>query len=146
MGFKIPGPKAAQLGAFKEQCEAWVDAFARDDKDACGLIRRAIRERPDSLQRRMALAYVDKKEKLGIKPKLDPESYVPTPEETMRVAVAMLARSRKAFAELIMEGVREQRVTEDVLQEIRAVCEAAVTALQKRDELRRILKVPEGIG
>jgi hypothetical protein len=146
MGFKIPGPKAAQLGAFKEQCEAWVDAFARDDKNACGQIRRAIREQPDSLQRRFALAYVDKKEKLGIKPKLDPEPYVPTPEETMRVAVGMLARSRKAFAELIMEGVREQRVGEDVLQEIRSVCEVAVTALQKRDELRSLMRVPEGIG
>jgi hypothetical protein len=42
--------------------------------------------------------------------------------------------------------VREQRVTEDMLQEIRSVCEAAATALQKRDELRNLMKVPEGIG
>jgi hypothetical protein len=145
MGFKIPGRKAAQLGAFKEQCEAWVGAFARDDDEACGRIRKEIREQPDSLQRRFALAYVDKKEKLGIKPKLDPEPFAPTPEETMRVAVGMLARSRKAFAALIMEGVREQRVGEDVLQEIRSVCEAAVTALQKRDELRNLMRVPDGI-
>ncbi|MBU4460193.1 MAG: hypothetical protein KJ579_06470 [Verrucomicrobia bacterium] len=145
MGFKIPGPKAAALGQFKAQCEAWVDAFARDDEEECGQIRKAIREQPDSLQRRLALAYVDKKEKLGIKPKLEPEPYVPTPEETMRVAVEMLAKSRKPFAEAIMDGVREQRVGEDVLVEIRSLCEAAVAALRRRDELRSLLQVPDSI-
>ncbi len=87
MGFKIPGPKAAQLGSFKERCEAWVDAFARDDEEACGRFRKEIRDQPDCLQRRLALAYVDKKAKLGVKPKLEPEPFMPTPEETMRVAV-----------------------------------------------------------
>jgi len=145
MSFKIPGPKAAALGQFKAQCEAWVDAFARDDEEECGQIRKAIREQPDSLQRRLALAYVDKKEKLGIKPKLEPEPYVPTPEETMRVAVEMLARSRRPFAEAIMDCAREQQIGEDVLVEIRSVCEAAVTALRRRDELRSLLQVPDSI-
>ncbi len=146
MGFKIPGPKASQLGAFKEPCEAWVDAFARDDEEACGQIRKGIREQPDSLQRRLALAYVDKKAKLGVKPKVEPEPFVPTPEETMRVAVGMLAKSRKAFAELIMDDVREQRMGEDVLLEIRTVCEAAITALRRREEMRSLFKLPETIG
>lgn len=146
MGFKIPGPKAAQLGAFKELCEAWVDAFARDDDESCGRIRKDIRNRPDTLQRRLALAYVDKKSRLGVKPKVEPEPFEPTPEETMRVAVEMLARSRRAFAELIMEDAREQRITEDMLLEIRAVCEAALTAVRRREELRNLLRVPDGIA
>ena len=146
MGFKIPGAKAAQLGAFKEKCEAWVDAFARDDEEACGQIRKAIREQPDCLQRRLALTYVDKKAKLGVKPKMEPEPYIPTPEETMRVAVGMLAKSRRAFAAMIMDDVREQRIGEDVLVEIRTVCEAAITALRRREEMRSLLRVPEGIG
>jgi len=146
MGFKIPGPKAAHLGPFREKCEAWVDAFARDDDEACGRIRKEIREQPDCLQRRLALAYVDKKAKLGVKPKVEPEPFVPTPEETMRVAVGMLARGRRAFATLIMDDVREQRMGEEVLVEIRAVCEAAITALRRREELRNLLRVPEGIG
>ncbi|MBM4154069.1 MAG: hypothetical protein FJ221_03465 [Lentisphaerae bacterium] len=146
MGFKIPGPKAAQLGAFKDQCEAWVDAFARDDEAACGQIRKAIREQPDCLQRRLALAYVDKKARLGVKPKVEPEPFAPTPEETMRVAIEMLARSRRAFAGLIMEDARDQRITEDVLLEIRAVCEAALTAVRRREELRTLMRVPDGIA
>ena len=146
MGFKIPGPKAAQLGPFKDKCEAWVDAFARDDEAACGRIRKEIRDQPDSLKRRLALAYVDKKARLGVKPKAEPEPFAPTPEETMRVAVEMLARSRRAFAELIMEDAREQRITEDVLLEIRAVCEAALTAVRRREELRGLMRVPDGIA
>ena len=145
MGFKIPGPKAAQLGPFKDKCEAWVDAFARDDEEACGRIRKEIRDQPDSLQRRFALAYVDKKAKLGVKTKMAPEPYVPTPGETMRVAVEMLSRSRKAFAALILEDVREQRIGEEVLVEIRAVCEAAIAALRRREELRTLLRMPDGI-
>ncbi len=146
MGFKIPGPKAAQLGRFKDLCETWVDAFARDDHEACARIRKDIRDQPDSLQRRLALAYVDKKAKLGVKPKLPPVPFEPTPGETMRVAVEMLARSRRAFAEMIMDDVREQRVGEDVLLEIKTICEAALTALKRREEMRSLFRVPETIG
>ena len=146
MSFKIPGPKGASLGPFKAQCEAWVDAFAVDDKDACGQIRKAIWEQPDSLQRRMALAYVDKKEKLGIKPKVAPGPVKTTPAETMRMAMEMLAKSRRPFAEAIMEGVRSQAVNEEVLAEIRTVCEAAIAALRRRDEYKALFTTPESIG
>jgi hypothetical protein len=76
---------------------------------------------------------------------MDPVPFEPTPEEVMRVAVEMLARSRRAFAELIMDDVRAQRMGEDVLLEIMTICEAALTALRRREEMRRLFRVPETI-
>lgn len=145
MGFKIPGPKSAALGQFKAQCEAWVDAFVVDDEAACGQIRKAIREQPDSLQRRIALAYVDKKARLGVKPKVAPEPVRLIPIDTMREAVDLLAVSRRPFALAVMDGVRDGTVSGEVLSEIQTVCEAAIVALRRRDEYRSILTPPESI-
>lgn len=130
MGFKIHGPKAATLGQFKPQCEAWVDAFLAGDQFACGRVRSAIEAQTASPERDTALAYLDKKAKTGVKTTVAPPLVKKTPIDTMRMAVNLLKLSRRPFAEALLEGVRDRRVTEATLAEIKSVCDIALDALR----------------
>mgnify|MGYP006900777346 CR=1 FL=1 len=146
MGFKIPGPKGAALGAYKPQCEAWVDAFVAGDQFKAEQVRKAIEAQPKSKEKDIALAYLDKKAKVGVQSRSTAEAPArKTPIDTMRLAVNLLALSRKPFAEALLEAVQADKVTEAILQEIKMVCDSAIVAVKRHSEFRDIFKVPDSI-
>ena len=145
MGFKIPGPKGAALGDFKPQCEAWVDAFLAGDEFTAGRVRKNIEAQPKSAQRDIALAYLDKKAKAGVKTTVVPPPVKKTPIDTMRQAVNLLALSRRPFAEAILEGIKDGKVTEAMLSEIKTVCDAMMVTLRRHSEFEDLYKVPDAI-
>ncbi len=146
MGFKIPGPKGAALGAYKPQCEAWVDAFMAGDQFKHDQIRKAIEAQPKSKERDIALAYLDKKAKVGVQSRSAAEPPArKLPIDTMRLAVNLLVLSRKPFAEALLEAVQSDKITEAMLQEIKMVCDSAIVAVKRHSEFRDIFKVPDSI-
>lgn len=149
MTFKIPGLKAAALGSYKSQCEEWVEALMAGDKPKCDQILKAIESQPDSKERNEAIAYIRKKMKVGVKTKKPvvppPEQEKKTPLHTMRLAVNLLTISRRPFAEAILESIRAEKMTEAVLTEIKAVCDASITALRRQNEFRDLYRIPETI-
>lgn len=146
MGFKIPGPKGAALGSYKPQCEAWVDAFVAGDQFKAEQVRKAIEAQPKSKEKDIALAYLDKKAKVGVQSRSAAEAPArKTPIDTMRLAVNLLALSRKPFAEALLEAVQADKVTEAILQEIKMVCDSAIVAVKRHSEFRDIFKVPDSI-
>lgn len=146
MGFKIPGPKGAALGSFKPQCEAWVEAFMVGDEKASTQQLMAIREQPDSLQRRTALDYINKKVRIGVKTKAAPPPVKMAPADAMRQAVGLLAVSRRPFAEAIMDAVKTGAISEEAVAEIKTVCEAALVAIHRHREFRSLFSPPDSIG
>lgn len=146
MGFKIPGPKGAALGSFKAQCEAWVDAFMAGDQFKYEQVRRAIEAQSKSQERDVALAYLDKKAKVGVESKTTiPPPVKKTPIDSMRLAVNLMTVSRKPFAEALLEAVQADKITEAMLHEIKTVCDAALVAVKHHSEFREIFKVPDSI-
>ncbi len=151
MSFKIPGPKAAALGTYKPQCEEWVEAALAGDKERCEQVYKAIEAQPDSSQKAEALAYLRKKMKLGVKPKAVQARREPaepakkTPLDTMRLAVNLLTISRRPFAEAVLEAIKAEKLSENVLLEVKAVCESAITALRRQAEYRELYKIPDHV-
>jgi hypothetical protein len=145
MGFKIPGPKGAALGAFKPQCEAWVDACMAGDHLKCDQVRKAIEAQPKGRERDIALAYLDKKAKTGVQSKVVEAPAKKTPIDTMRLAVNLLVLSRKPFAEALLEAVQSDKITEAMLHEIKTVCDTAMVAVKRHSEFREIFRVPDSI-
>lgn len=145
MGFKIPGPKGAALGKFKPACEAWVDAFLVGDQHTADVIRKKFDEFPDSPEKRIALLYLDKKAKAGVQTTHVPPPVKKTPIDTMRQAVNLLAMSRRPFAEAMIEGIKDHKVTEQMLNEIKAVCDSAMDTLRRHSEYVELYKVPDTI-
>ena len=146
MAFKIPGPKGAELGQYKPQCEAWVEAFMMGDRLKCDHIKRTIEAAPKAHDRDAAIAYVDKKSRTGVQSKaaVHPAGKR-TALDTMRLAVNLMTISRKSFAEALMEAVQAEKVNEAMLAEIKTVCDTAMTAIQRQAEYRNLFKVPESI-
>ncbi len=146
MGFKIPGPKGAALGTYKPQCEAWVDAFMAGDQFKYEQIRKTIDAQPKSKERDIAIAYLEKKTKVGVQSRASAEPPArKTPIDTMRLAVNLLVLSRKPFAEALMEAVQADKVTEMMLHEVKTVCDTALVAVKRHSEFRDIFKVPDSI-
>lgn len=148
MSFKIPGPKGAALGAFKAQAEAWVEAAMISDMDRADQIRKAVENAPKSTDRDVAIEYIRKKSKTGVKTTLIPSAQQPvrrTPIDTMRLAVNLLSISRKPFAEALMEAIQKDKITEPMVAELKTVCEAAMVAARKNVEYRDLFKLPETV-
>jgi hypothetical protein len=146
MGFKIPGPKGAALGKYKAACEAWVEASLAGDQFTCGLIRKKLDDSPDGPEKRTATAYLDKKVKMGAKTKGTPPPPVKkTAIDTMRLAVNLLVVSRKPFAEAVLEGVKDGKISEPILAEVKMACDAAINAVRRHSEFRNIFSVPDSI-
>lgn len=146
MGFKIPGPKGAALGAYKARCEAWVEAFLAGDRLKCDEIRTAMQADPASEARDIALAYIDKKARKGVQTRT--EALPPprkTPIDTMRLAINLLILSRKPFAEALLEAVQTGKVSEQMLAEVKTVCDTAIVAVRRHAEFQDIFKVPDSI-
>lgn len=146
MGFKIPGPKGAALGKYKPVCEAWVEAFMAGDERTCALVRAKLEGQPDGSERRTALAYLDKKVKTGVTTTaVAPPPVKKTPIDTMRQAVDHLSVSRRPFAEAILEGVKDGKVTELMLAEIKMSCDAAIAGARRHHEFQDLYKIPDSI-
>ena len=127
MSFKIRGLKAAELGAFKSQCEAWVEAFGAGDRNGCEQIRQALAASPSGGERDAALAYIAKKSRFVPPPPPPPETPAKkTPIDTMRLAVNLLVLNRRPFAEALSEAAQAGKLTEAMLLETRAACDAAL--------------------
>lgn len=133
------------MGKYKSACEGWVDASLAGDQYTCGLIRKKLEDCPDSPEKRTALAYLDKKATSGVKTGFKHPPVKKTPIDTMRVAVNLLILSRKPFAEAIFEGVKEGKVSESMLVEMKMSCDAAITAVRRHGEFREIFSVPDSI-
>jgi len=148
MGFKIPGPKGAALGTFKAQAEAWVDAMMIGHKEGAEQIRREIEEAPKSPDRDVAIDYIRKKLKQGVKVSVNavvPPPARRTPIDTMRLAINLLPISRKPFAEALMEAIQKDKITEAMLVELKTVIETAMVAARKNAEYRNLFKLPETV-